>query len=159
MFTKMIAATALATATLAGVATAQDGDTFTGPYVVGEVGYENGPVGFDQILVGGAIGYSVPLNQQFFVAGEAEIHWSESDIVDFTWGITGNLGYRLDEDFAVIARAGYRNFNFDTIGSGDDYMLGLGFQYAINDNLSFRPILDTVGFDTIGVRAGLAYSF
>ena len=159
MFTKMIAATALATATLTSVATAQDGDAFTGPYVVGEVGYENGPVGFDQIILGGAAGYSVPINDRLFVAGEAEIHWSESSLVNFTWGFTGNVGLKLDDDFAVIARAGYRNFNFDNFGSGDDYTLGLGFQYAINDNVSFRPILDTVGFDTIGVRAGLAYSF
>lgn len=159
MFKKIIAATAISPVLFSGIAIAQDQDPFIGFYTVGEVGYDNGPGGFDQFIVGGAAGYSVPLNDQFYVAGEGEFHWSADGAVDFTWGFTGNVGYRLDEDLAVFGRAGYREFNFDGFGSDGDYTLGIGAQYALSDKLSFRPILDTVAFDTIGVRAGIAYSF
>lgn len=159
MLKKLIAASALTTVMLTGAAAAQDGDPFIGPYVAGEVGYENGEAGFDQIILGGAAGYSFALNEQFYVAGEAEIHWSEESFVDFTWGFTGNLGYRVDTDLAVFGRVGYREFNFDGFGSDGDYTLGAGFQYALNDKLSLRPILDTIAFDSIGVRAGVVYSF
>lgn len=159
MFKKLIAASMLTATLLSGAATAQDGDPFIGPYVAGEIGYENGEGGFDQFIFGGAAGYSIPLNEEYFFAGEAEIHWSELDAVDFTWGVTANLGYKLDQDLAVFGRVGYREFNFDGFGSDGDYTLGLGVQYALSETLTFRPILDTVAFDTIGVRAGVAYSF
>ena len=159
MIRKLISAIALAAALSTGAASAQTADPFTGFYSAGEVGYDNGEGGFDQFIVGGAVGYSVPVNAQFYVAGEGEVHWSADDFIDFTWGFTGNVGYRLDQDLAVFGRAGYREFNTDGFGSGSDYTLGLGVQYAFNDNVSFRPILDTVAFDTIGVRAGIVYSF
>lgn len=159
MFKKIITSTALTAALLAGAATAQDKDPFTGPYIVGEVGYENGAFGFDQLIYGGAAGYNLALNDAFFVGVEGEIHGSSLNAIDFTYGFTGNLGYRVDRDLAVFARAGYREFNSNGFGSSGDYTLGLGLQYALTDNISFRPIVDTVGFDTIGVRAGLAYSF
>ena len=159
MFKKAIIASAMSAALLSGVSTAQDQDPFVGFYTVGEVGYDNGAGGFDQFILGGVVGYSVPLNDQFFVAGEGEFHWSAEGLVDFTWGFTGNVGYRLDSDLAVLGRVGYREFNFDGFGSDGDYTLGVGIQYALSDTLSFRPIIDTVAFDTIGVRAGIAYSF
>lgn len=160
MLKKTIALGAMLAAFAAPAAFAQDGDPFTGFYTVGEIGYENGAGGFDQFIYGGAFGYSLPLNEVFYVGIEGEIHGATSDAVDFTYGFTGNLGYRLEPDLAIFARAGYREFNFDNGFSSDgDYTLGLGMQYALSDRLSFRPIIDTVGFDTIGVRAGIAYSF
>lgn len=159
MIKKLIAATALTTAVLSCAASAQDTDPFTGPYIAAEIGYENGPGGFDQLILGGATGYSLPLSDTFYFAGEGEIHWSEDSDVNFTWGVTANLGYKLDKDLGVFARAGYREFNFDGFGNDGDYTLGVGIQYALSDTLSIRPILDTIAFDTIGVRAGLVYSF
>lgn len=156
---RIAAALAVFTVLFSNPAQAQSSDPFTGFYTVGEIGYENGPAGFDQFIFGGAVGYSIPLNDQFYVAGEGEIHWSESGLVDFTWGFTGNVGFRLDEDLAVFARAGYREFNFDGFGSDGDYTLGLGIQFALTENLSFRPLIDTVAFDTVGVRAGVAFTF
>jgi len=159
MFKKILSATALTAALLASGANAQNSDPFTGFYVVGEIGYDNGEAGFDQFIYGGSAGFNLALNEAFFAGVEGEIHGSSSDFVDFTYGFTGNLGYRVDTDLAVFARAGYREFDFENFGSDGDYTLGLGLQYALNDNISFRPIIDTVAFDTIGVRAGLAWSF
>jgi len=159
MYTKFLAATALSATLFTGMAAAQDQDPFTGFYVAGEVGYDNGGAGFDQFIYGGALGYNIPLNEQWYVGAEGAFHGSSSSFVDFTYEFTGNVGYRLDEDLAVFARAGYREFEFDGLGSNGDYTLGLGLQYALSDSLSFRPIIDTVAFDTIGVRAGIAFSF
>ena len=159
MYRKFMAAFALTGVLCSSAALAQDADPFTGLYTVGEIGYENGEGGFDQFILGGAAGYSISLNDQFYVAGEGEFHWSADGLVDFTWGFTGNVGFRLDEDLAIFGRAGYREFNFDGFGSSGDYTLGLGVQFALSDNLSIRPLIDTVAFDTFGVRAGVAYSF
>lgn len=159
MIKRIMAALTVIGVLFSNPAEAQSADPFTGFYTVGEIGYENGAGGFDQFIFGGAIGYSVPINEQFYIAGEGEFHGSEASFIDFTWGFTGNVGFRLDEDLAVFGRAGYREFNFDGFGSDGDYTLGLGIQYALNDNLSFRPIIDTIAFDTVGVRAGIAYTF
>ena len=159
MFKKLMAATALTTALFASGASAQNNDPFVGFYTVGEIGYDNGGDGFDQLIYGGAFGLNIPLDEQWYFGGEGAIHGSTSSLIDFTYEFTANLGYRLDTDLVVFARAGYREFNFDDFGSDGDYTLGLGAQYALSENLSFRPIIDTVAFDTIGVRAGIAYSF
>jgi len=159
MFMKTLAVATLSAALISGAATAQDQDPFTGFYAVGEVGYDNGEFGFDQFIYGGAVGYNQSLNEAFFAGLEGAVHGSADGAVDFTYEVTGNLGYRLDDDLAVLGRIGYREFNFDGFGDDGDYTVGVGLQYALSDNLSFRPIIDTVAFDTIGVRAGVAYSF
>lgn len=156
MLKQTLAAVSVMVAFGSGAAQAQD--PFTGLYAVGEIGYDNGD-GFDQFIYGGAVGYNVPLSPKIFAGIEGEFHGTSSSLVDFTYGFTGNLGYRLDTDLAVFARAGYREFNFDGFGSEGDYTLGLGLQYALSDTFSFRPIIDTLSFDTVGVRAGIAYSF
>ena len=159
MFKKLIAASVVSASLFAGAATAQDQDPFTGFYTVGEVGYENAANGFDQFIFGGAVGYNALVSDVVFVGGEGAFHGSSSGLVDFTWELTGNVGLRVDEDLALLARAGYREINTDGFGSDGDYTLGVGIQYALSDTLSLRPLLDTVAFDTIGVRLGVAYSF
>lgn len=147
----------------AGAATAQGANDFEGPYVVAEIGYDNGAFGFDQFIYGGAAGYNFKLTPELYVGVEGEILGSTSDIVDFTWGGHGYVGYILQPGTSVFARAGYREFEFDfgTGGniSGGDYSLGLGAQFGLTEQIGFRTLVDTVGFDTVGVRGGLVFSF
>lgn len=164
MFKKLIVTTALTAALLTGAAQAQDNNDFQGPYIVGELGYDNGPFGFDQVNYGGAAGYNFRLGPQAYFGAEVDIAGSSSDIVDFTYGIHSHLGYIVDDRNAVFARAGYREFEFDLGGgfagfSDGDYSLGLGAQHRLTPNLSLRGIVDTVGFDTLGVRTGLVLDF
>ncbi|MEO0883198.1 MAG: outer membrane beta-barrel protein [Pseudomonadota bacterium] len=145
---------------LAGTAAAQEWNQFHGPYVIGEIGYENGEGGFDQFIGGGAVGANYTISEKIFVGGDVELLGSADGAVDFTWGIHGQIGYIVQERHAVFARAGYREFNFDSPGGSDgDYALGVGSQFELSDNWSVRTLLDTVAFDTIGVRGGLVFHF
>ncbi|MEM6901028.1 MAG: hypothetical protein AAF583_14820 [Pseudomonadota bacterium] len=141
-------------------ADAQELNQFNGPYVVGEIGYENGDAGFDQFIIGGAVGANITISEKIIVGGDFEVLGSADGAVDFTWGGHGQIGYIVQERHAVFARAGYREFEFDVAGLSDgDYSLGVGSQFELSDNWSIRTIVDTVGFDTIGFRAGLAFHF
>lgn len=140
-----------------------EGEQFNGFYTVGEIGYENGAGGFDQFIYGGVLGGNLKLGEQFFIGVEGEVFGSTSDLIDFTYGGHGQLGYIINEKHAIFARAGYREFEFDVDGFGSfssgDYSLGLGGQYQIHENVSIRTIVDTVAFDTIGVRTGVVFHF
>lgn len=144
-----------------GTATAQTtGSDFEGPYVVAELGYDNGPGGFDQFIYGAAAGLNFRASEQFYFGVEGEFHGSADGAVDFIYGGHAVAGFILREGTSVFARAGYREFNFDDgFGSDGDYSLGLGTQFGLTDNLSFRSFVDTVAFDTIGVRGGLVWDF
>ena len=161
---RILLAAGAALALMAGSAMAQQSASqFNGFYAVGEIGYENGPAGFDTFNYGGAVGGNLRIGEQFFVGVEGEILGSSSDLVDFTYGGHGQIGYIIQDRHAVFARAGYREFEFDLGGFGDlsagDYSLGLGGQVEIHENISWRTIVDTVAFDTVGVRTGLVFHF
>lgn len=159
MIRQLLAATACA-GLAAGAGHAQEWNQFHGPYVIGEIGYENGGGGFDQFIGGGAVGANFRLNEDFFVGGDFEFLGSADGDIDFTWGIHGQVGYVVQERHAVFVRAGYREFNFDfDIGNEGDFSLGAGTQFELSDNWSVRTLVDTIDFDTIGVRGGLVFHF
>ncbi|MEL7130088.1 MAG: hypothetical protein AAGK23_11110 [Pseudomonadota bacterium] len=164
MLKKLLSAALLATAIGGAASTASaEGEQFQGFYTVAEIGYENGAAGFDQFNFGGAIGGNLKLGQHIFIGAEGEFLGSSSSFVDFTYGGHGQLGVVFNNRHAAFLRGGYREFEFDlgefgSISAGG-YSLGFGGQAEISDNVSIRTIVDTVEFDTIGVRTGLVFHF
>ena len=163
MLKKFIAASAMAGLAVSGVSLAQELDQFDGPYVVGEIGYENGEGNFDQFNYGAAIGYNFKLGPRYYFGGEFDIAGSTSSIVDYSWAVHSQFGYTWNDQGSVFARAGYRELDFDFggLGSPNDggLSLGLGTQRQITDTVSLRAIVDTLEFDTIGVRTGAVIHF
>ena len=159
MLKKLLASAAITAALIAAPAMAQDQDPFSGFYVGGEVGYENGNAGFDQVIYGGFAGYNFKLDGNFFVGVEGEFTGTSSSLIDYSYGGTGSLGYVVRDDLAVFARAGYRQFALPNISDGGDYTLGLGMQFALTENISVRPIIETTAFDLLTLRGGIAWSF
>lgn len=163
MLTKFMATSAFVGLVTASASFAQQLGPFDGPYVVGEIGYENGEGNFDQFNYGAAIGYNFKLGPRYYLGGEFDIAGSTSSIVDYSWAAHGQFGYTWNDQGSVFARAGYRELDFDFggLGSPNDggISLGVGTQRQITDNLSLRAIVDTLEFDTIGVRTGAVIHF
>lgn len=159
MIKKLLASAAIITAAFSAPAFAQDQDPFNGFYVGAEAGYENGAAGFDQALYGGFAGYNFKLQNNFYIGVEGEFTGTSSSFIDYSYGGTGNLGYILRDDVAVFARAGYRQFALPNLPDGGDYTLGLGAQFALTENISVRPIVETTAFDLLTVRGGVVWSF
>jgi opacity protein-like surface antigen len=159
MFKKQLVSAVIAATLMAAPAIAQDRDPFNGFYIGAEAGYENGAAGFDQAIYGGVAGYNFKLANNFFVGVEGEFTGTSSRFINYSYGGTGNIGYVVRKDVAVFARAGYRQFALPGIGDGGDYTLGVGMQFALTENISVRPIVETTAFDLLTLRGGLVWSF
>lgn len=159
---KLLLSAAAAALFAGGAAIAQDSKQFDGPYVVGEIGYENfdpGGFGVDGFIYGGALGYNFRLNGNVYFGIEGDIRGTTVDGLDFAYGATANVGFLANDRTAFFVRGGYREIETDGFGSAGDYVVGLGGQFGLSDALSVRTVVDTIGFDTVEAKVGVVLDF
>jgi len=143
-------------------------------YVGGQIGYHDlggNPIGDDDgFIYGTYVGVDVPVGEVLVLGLEGNFNLG-TNAIDSEYGIAGKIGANIGEQGQLFLRGGYQEVNFDvsnvsggivTGGIDDtdgDYLLGVGGQYKINDNLSLRVVVDTISFDTTRVTSGLAFHF
>ncbi|HEX8625514.1 MAG TPA: outer membrane beta-barrel protein [Allosphingosinicella sp.] len=97
--------------------------------------------------------------------------------IDSEYGVAGRVGFRAKGGTVIFARAGYQWINVD--GSGllgvdesliddddldvsdtiGDYLVGVGADIAVGQNMGLRVAVDTVSFDTLRPSVGLHLKF
>ncbi len=165
---------AIAAMGLASPAMAQDASEAE-VYVGAQAGYHDlldNPIGDDGGIVYGIYaGVDVPIGETLVTGVEGNFNLG-SGAIDSEYGIVGKLGARVGNGGQIFLRGGYQGVNLD-IGeltggilneadvddSGDDYLVGIGGQFKVSDNVSLRAVVDTLGFDTTRATVGLAVHF
>jgi outer membrane immunogenic protein len=157
----LIAATAAA---VAAPAMAQDAERFNGPFIGGQLGWQQDrqtlTVGTLEaknnasgLSYGGQLGYdfrlggSTVLGLEAFMTGRT----GQTEFDDFdlrqgrTFGATARLGYLLDESGLLYARGGWANARFtaddgvDRVSENrDGFTVGAGYERYLSDNVSAR---------------------
>jgi len=133
---------------------------FNGAYAGAELGYNSFKFadGFkeDALYYGGFVGYRVHMDSDLVLGLEARLGDSTAN-ADFSTVTEVNAGRQLDidatigyalgqeKDFLAFAFAGYNNVrvtqktnNAKLSETGDGFRFGIGGEYAVTENVSFR---------------------
>ena len=157
----LIAATAAA---VAGPALAQDADRFNGPFIGGQLGWQQDR---QTLTIDGArasnnasgLGYGGQVGYDFRLGGSAVLglegavtgRTGSTDFEDFdlrqgrTFSATARLGYMVDDNSLLYARGGWANARF-TVDDGadrvsesrDGFTIGAGYERYLTNNVSAR---------------------
>jgi outer membrane immunogenic protein len=185
-FALLVSAVALPLA-VPGVAHAQE-TTSAHSYVGVQAGFHNLNVDEDEIdtagfdiddsalVYGGYAGVDFDLGKSAIIGVEGNLSLGNGPI-DAEYGIAGRIGYRAKGGTVIFARAGYQWINIDGAGligvdedliddddldvsdTIDDYLVGVGADIAVGENLGLRVAVDTVSFDTLRPSVGLHMRF
>ncbi len=169
-------AAAVAAMGLASPAMAQDAPEAE-VYVGAQAGYHDiidNPLGDDGgVIYGLYAGVDVPVGETIVAGVEGNFNLG-TGAIDSEYGIVGKLGARVGDGGQIFLRGGYQHIDFDVGGlsnglvSADDldiadddgdYLVGVGGQFKVSDNVSLRAVVDTVAFDTTRATVGLAVHF
>lgn len=169
--------------TVAFTATAH-AEPFSGPYVGAEITHDSFELDSDAILsasgttaaldslngngvgLGIFAGYDYLINDQFFIGGEAKLHFSDAkmsitldDGVDVgrsnlqakeSYGISARGGAKINDSTGIYARLGWVNTKFkqtsslngtrtfDDRNTNDGFLYGAGLETFIGDNAGIR---------------------
>ena len=128
--------------------------------------------GDDGGLIGGPVlGIDVPVGQRLVLGVEGNFHLG-TGLVDNEYGVAARAGLRLASGSVLYVRGGYQWVNFDlsnaisvdvdeelvddTFG---DYLVGVGGDFTVRDNIRLRVGVDTIAFDTIRPTVAAIVSF
>ena len=169
----------VASIVIASPAAARD---FAGPYVGAGVTLDNvqgsGPnEGLGVSGIGGTIflGYDLPLGEKAFAGVEANADLASADDdantgleAKWGWGVSGRLGYKLNDSTAAYARVGYARGQFGVKGCGkacnswgDAVRYGAGLETSVSQNVSLRAEFSQYNFesDVINNQVSVALSY
>lgn len=173
----LIASTAIAAVLVSTPVMAQESGPAVDFYIGAQVGYHgivSNPLGAD----GGAIfgGYAgVDFGDRIIVGIEANLG-AGTGLIEREYGVAAKLGVRAGETGQIFVRAGYQQIDFNVDGlidtealfgfplpdidiSAGDYLVGIGGQFMVADNISVRGVVDTIAFDTVRGTVGVAFHF
>lgn len=170
----LFAGAALAVASAATPAMAQE--TQADFYIGAQAGYHDvgdNPFGDDDGAIFGVYtGVDVPVGETFILGVEGNYNVG-TGAIDSEYGIAGKIGIRTggSRQGQVFVRGGYQEVDFDLdnlvgapvpAGVDDtdgDYMVGVGAQMMVSENVSLRAVIDTIAFDSVRATGGLAIHF
>jgi len=165
----------------AAISTPSVAQTEEGPqvdfYIGAQAGYHGitaNPLGDDGgAIFGGYVG--VDYGDRVIVGIEANLN-AGTGLINSEYGVAAKLGIRTGETGQIFVRAGYQQVDFNAdrlidtddlfgfplpsiVVSDGDYLLGIGGQFMVADNISFRGVVDTVAFDSVRGTVGVAFHF
>lgn len=115
-------------------------------------------------------GVDMPVSSNLFIGAEANYNYG-SRAIDREYGIAARIGTEVSPGTKIFGRVGYQEVDFDlrrvTGGAfadgGDDtdgdYMVGVGADIAVAQQLGLRVAVDTISFDSARFTAGVAMRF
>ena len=187
-FALLVSAVALPLA-VPGVAHAQEAESAGArPYIGVQGALHDLNVNEDEIDTGGfdlddsALTYGVyggvdfDLGTNAIVGVEGNFNLGNGPI-DAEYGVAGRVGFRAKGGTVIFARAGYQWINVDASGllgvdegliddddadlddTIGDYLVGVGADIAVGQNMGLRVAVDTVSFDTLRPSVGLHLRF
>ncbi|MEZ5709934.1 MAG: outer membrane beta-barrel protein [Blastomonas sp.] len=173
-FKRMIIAGALALPFLAASPAFAQDEAKTDAYIGANIGYHNlgdNPIGAnDGAIYGVYAGVDIPAGESLIFGVEGNFNLG-SNAIDSEYGVAAKIGVRAGDKGQLFVRGGYQEVNVDlakisgglvTGGIDDtegDYLVGVGGQYKLSDNMSFRVVLDTIAFDSTRITGGLSVHF
>ena len=147
----LIAVAAVATL-LAGTATAQDNAGFTGVRAEAYAGINDfhNARSVNDVSFTGAVGVDAPLGDNFTFGVEGTADTNE------TYGVGARLGYAVNSDTLVFARAGYDRFDDARTHTLEGLSLGGGVEWRISERSFVSAEYRHTDFDRgVGSHAGL----
>ncbi|APG63364.1 hypothetical protein LPB140_11845 [Sphingorhabdus lutea] len=142
-------------------------------YVGATAGYHDIGAGVardDGAIFGGYAGVDVPLGGQFVIGLEGNFNLG-TGAIDSEYGIATKLGVNVGEGHQLFVRGGYQEVDFDLshiagapvpAGLDDtdgDYLVGIGGQFKLNENVRLRAVVDTIAFDSTRATVGVQFNF
>jgi outer membrane immunogenic protein len=173
----LLSAIALGSAMVATPAFAQDEETSGAqPYIGLQVGTHDagvsGVADDNGIIAGLYAGVDVPVSGAVFVGAEVNYNlgWSA---IDREYGAVAKLGTEISPGTKLFVRGGYQEVDFDLskvtglpgpfpAGTDDDdgdYLVGVGGDFGVSDNVAIRAAVDTIAFDSVRATAGVTFRF
>ena len=143
-------------------------------FVGGQVGVHDlgidGAASDTGTIYGVFAGVDMPVSNRLFIGAEANYNYG-SRAIDREYGIAARIGTEVSPGTKIFGRVGYQEVDFDlrrvvggpvASGSDDtdgDYMVGVGADIAVAQQLGLRVAFDTISFDTTRFTAGVAMRF
>lgn len=144
---------------------------------------EDGDVGLNSVIYGIYAGYDIALSGPWILGIEANFNLGTGDF-DSDYGAAARVGMNVTDKALLFVRGGYQEVDLDTqsileseLGrdltsaeetevdgfdlddSDGGWLVGLGGEYDISEQLSLRVALDTIEFDSARVTAGISFRF
>ncbi len=171
----LLSALAVSAALFASPAMAQDEAPSVQPYVGLQAGVHdigsNVAADDNGVIYGGYIGVDVPVSGAVFLGAEANYNLGTSAI-DREYGIVAKIGTEISPGTKLFVRGGYQEVDFDLAkfsgispipaGLDDtegDYLVGVGGDFGVGENIAIRAAVDTIAFDSVRATAGLTFKF
>ena len=171
----LLSALAVSTMAFATPAFAQDPAPAVQPYVGLQVGTHdigsNIAADDNGLIYGGYIGVDVPISGAVFIGAEANYNFGTSAI-DREYGVVGKIGTEISPGTKLFVRGGYQEVDFDLekfsglsplpAGLDDsegDYIVGVGGDFSVGQNVAIRAAVDSIAFDSVRATAGLTFKF
>ncbi len=155
-----IAALAAALISATTAVSADDTKKFDGVFAGVEAGYVDFGSGIDAFIYGIEAGYRKQLDNNVVIGIEGTLSDADLNGVDFIWSTTATLGraFGTDNKHLIFLGAGFAQLNAEN-GTGEAFKADLGYEYALDNGISFRTKLSTYEFDSVQVTGGLSYRF
>lgn len=144
---------------------------------------EDGDFGLNGLLYGLYAGYDVAVADNWIAGLEVNFNLATNDL-DSDYGVAARIGYIINNKGLVYLRGGYQEVNLDvqslveeelgrnltgteeaeldSFDLDDDdggYLVGIGGEYNIQENMALRIAVDTIEFDSARITAGIAFRF
>ncbi len=155
-----IAAVAAALISATTAVSADDTKKFDGVFAGVEAGYVDFGSSTDAFIYGLEAGYRKQLDNNVVIGVEGTLSRVELNGVDFLWSTTAIAGraFGADNQHLLFLGAGFSQLNADN-GTGEAFKADLGYEYALENGMSFRTKLSTYEFDSVQATVGLSYRF
>ncbi|MFT3965462.1 MAG: outer membrane beta-barrel protein [Sphingobium sp.] len=159
-------------------------ETFSGPYIGAEIGYDNyevrGRVAGAELnglsgngVVGGVYaGYDLALSDTLFVGAEASLNLSDAKFrlsagadsftlrAKETYGFSGRVGAMLNDSTAIYGRLGWANTRFKLSGFKGDgqsaFQYGGGIETRVARNVAVRVEYTALDYGSADLGNGIA---
>lgn len=130
----MIKYAVLAAALVAAPAAAQDNANFVGPRIGATAGYDDvtGQIDTTDIVYGVDGGFDIPVGDKLTVGLEA---FTTNPFEQATVGAAARVGYAMNKNALVFARAGYSNYENVFDRNLDGLTVGGGLELAISQGI------------------------
>jgi outer membrane immunogenic protein len=145
------------------------------PYIGAQIGSHDigtsGAADDNGMIYGGYIGVDVPVSGAVFVGVEANYNLGNSAI-DREYGIVAKIGTEISPGTKLFVRGGYQEVDLDLAkfsgvspvpaGLDDtdgDYLVGVGGDFGVTENVAIRAAVDTIAFDSVRATAGVTFRF